>query len=401
MFAKIMNVPAAQLLFCVLCVNSMLSRSLPVGAYRTDSIPLSTSTSADDNDEGILPLIVPTTQIVENERTQTKFPLVVFMHGFCLDPQRQIETMAGFKQLVDSEQFALALPSGPSNGGGVMLPICRTWDGTDGSRFMLPLYMTKPQGDVPFVKNVVAKSVEHMNKIGKPVDPSRIYAMGVANGAFMAHRIACDMPDVFAAVSAYTGATGANDADSTCKRNWETLGGTNVLQLHGDADTWVPYEGGINWPGSAESARLVASGMGCDVNKKRTDETTMGGFAVTETSYDTCPAGTSSVEWRVKGMDHLPEGGSGLKPLLQRALDWMLDHEKPGASDATLTAALKGASPGNGGDANAPRATPLTGVSAGSVLNFLGGRPQMLAEFAGAAVGEAGRSSSLAAGGRR
>ena len=373
----------------------------PALAARTDQVQLGAP-------DGTLPLMLPTTEVVEDGATPTKYPLVLFLHGFCLDPVRQETSMAGFEQLIDSEQFALALPTGPSNGGGVMLPICSAWDGTDGSRLLLPLYMRRPLGDVPFLKNVLKRAIDHMSQSNKSVDPTRIYAIGLANGGFMAHRLACELPQVFAAAVAYTGATGAEDNDSTCVDNWAELGGTNVLQIHGDADVWVPYEGGVNWPGSADSTRFVAEGMGCDTESPTTNPDAFaipaGGttHTVSVTEYTGCEDGGSSTEWRVNGMDHLPGGGSGLKPLLKRALRWMLEQRQPDATDETLAAALADAAPGNGGSANAPSASAFTtglgaGSSAGSLARYAARTPQLLAGFAGAAVGEAGTSSRPAA----
>jgi polyhydroxybutyrate depolymerase len=69
------------------------------------------------------------------------------------------------------------------------------------------------------------------------VDPRRIYVVGTSNGAFMAHRLACEVSEI-AAIAALSG-MGPADGE-TCT----PTGLVAVLQVHGDADDVIPYEGG-------------------------------------------------------------------------------------------------------------------------------------------------------------
>jgi len=70
------------------------------------------------------------------------------------------------------------------------------------------------------------------------VDPKRVFAVGVSNGGFMALGLACAASDVFAGVVSYAGA-GPTDA-SKCNPKEPVA----ILQIHGTADTTVPYAGG-------------------------------------------------------------------------------------------------------------------------------------------------------------
>lgn len=66
------------------------------------------------------------------------------------------------------------------------------------------------------------------------VNLNRVGVMGVSNGGMLAHRLACDRPDVFRA-----GASFAGTYTGPC-----ATGGVRIAQWHGGADTVVPVNGG-------------------------------------------------------------------------------------------------------------------------------------------------------------
>jgi polyhydroxybutyrate depolymerase len=70
------------------------------------------------------------------------------------------------------------------------------------------------------------------------IDPARVYATGMSNGAMMALRLGCQT-DVFAAIAPVAG---------TLLTDCSRAKPTSVLQIHGTADDRVPYDGG---PGKA------------------------------------------------------------------------------------------------------------------------------------------------------
>ena len=78
-------------------------------------------------------------------------------------------------------------PSAAEHGFIVVFPqgVDRRWDFGSGSP------------DVAWLREVVADV-----SAGWCVDPHRVYAEGYSNGAMMVERLACDMPDVIAAVAA-------------------------------------------------------------------------------------------------------------------------------------------------------------------------------------------------------
>ena len=70
------------------------------------------------------------------------------------------------------------------------------------------------------------------------IDPKRIFATGMSNGAFLSHRLACEMSDKIAAIAPVAGVLGIPFEDCEPERK------VPVMHFHGTADLLVPYEGG-------------------------------------------------------------------------------------------------------------------------------------------------------------
>lgn len=88
--------------------------------------------------------------------------------------------------------------------------------------------------DLAFVDALIADLKERIC-----VDPRRIYAVGVLTGGGMAHHLACQRPEVFAAVSPSAFDLLQETVD-TCTPQVPV----SIVAFRGTADTRVPYEGG-------------------------------------------------------------------------------------------------------------------------------------------------------------
>jgi polyhydroxybutyrate depolymerase len=143
-------------------------------------------------------------------------PLVLVFHAGG-GRARGIAPHTGFSQLADREGFVVAYPQG----------LRGRWN--DGRGFR-----TATHDDVGFVRALVDTLTREL-----ALDPRRLYATGISNGAMFAYRLACELPGTFAAVAPVAGALPAELAPA-CERTQPL----SVLAFQGTADPLMPYAGG-------------------------------------------------------------------------------------------------------------------------------------------------------------
>lgn len=85
------------------------------------------------------------------------------------------------------------------------------------------------------------------------VDPQRVYATGMSNGGHMAHRLACEAADLFAATASVTGVLSLAGPCTPSRP-------ISMVQFHGTADTIVGYDG---FPSVVPMMEAWASRNGC------------------------------------------------------------------------------------------------------------------------------------------
>lgn len=142
-------------------------------------------------------------------------PLVVDFHG--LGEGAEVHTMMSeMGQLGLDEGFVTAFPQGTGT------PVA--WRVGDGDP------------DLQFVATL-------LDTIGgeRCIDTSRIYAMGLSNGAMMTSRLACSMADRFAAFAPVAGLTMYGDCDPARP--------VPILTFHGTADPILLFNGGVDLSG--------------------------------------------------------------------------------------------------------------------------------------------------------
>jgi polyhydroxybutyrate depolymerase len=158
---------------------------------------------------------------------KTPLPLVMAFHGG-MGTGKLTEKMYGWSEKADKEGFLVAYP----NGTGTF----QTWNAMNGCG---PAFK-KNIDDVGFVKALL-KDIESRVK----VDPKRVYATGMSNGAMLSHRLAAELPDLFAAIAPVAGSIGGKEnADAKEKRIPEPASAVSVCIIHGLADQNVVYNGG-------------------------------------------------------------------------------------------------------------------------------------------------------------
>jgi poly(3-hydroxybutyrate) depolymerase len=115
------------------------------------------------------------------------------------------------------------------------------------------------------------------------VDPARVHAVGISNGAFMAQRWACEPGGDLSGIISISG-VGPGSSDPACQPSRPVT----FVQIHGDADEVIRYAGGTL---NAFSYPSVAQNL------------------ESWTKLDGCRAGTQAVrnEWRDFGLSVVEE----------------------------------------------------------------------------------------------
>lgn len=143
--------------------------------------------------------------------------LVVNLHG-AGQTGRDQANVTGYNGLADANGFAVAYPDGVdfswADGRGASVP---DRQGVD---------------DVGFISAMVDKLVADHG-----INRGRVFATGMSAGGFMANRLGCQRPDLFAAIAPVAGTLGT---DYACRPSQPV----SVLEIHGTADPVVPFNGG-------------------------------------------------------------------------------------------------------------------------------------------------------------
>lgn len=163
--------------------------------------------------------------------------LVLNLHGFTSNGQQQ-EAYANMPALADARGFVVASPDG----------LDASWN----AGICCGLSMTRAVDDVAFIRRLIDEvSAEFC------VDPARVFATGMSNGAFLSHRLACELSDRVAAIAPVAGVLGL----PTCT----PPRAVPVFHFHGTLDGLVPYYGGglQGFSSVADSMRGWAQRDGC------------------------------------------------------------------------------------------------------------------------------------------
>jgi polyhydroxybutyrate depolymerase len=193
--------------------------------------------------------------------------LVLDLHGLTGTPAGQ-DLLSGMQAKAEAEGFVVAQPAG----------VAGAWDA-----------LADRDQDLAFLRAVVADVADRVT-----IDPARIFATGMSNGGGMAHRLACDAADVFAAVAPVAGAY-LLDVDCAPSRP------VPVLAFHGTEDRVVPFTGlGTALPDVGEWAAAWAERNGCSL---RPTSTTVAGD-VRSLRWDGCLEGGDVELLVVEGGGH-------------------------------------------------------------------------------------------------
>jgi polyhydroxybutyrate depolymerase len=219
---------------------------------------------------------------------------MIVLHGG-LGNAKRMEEMTGMNDVADTGRFIVAYPEG--TGGRLRaMQDRRTWNA--GS--CCGQAVAQNVDDVSFIEKMIEDIHSRYS-----IDSRRVYVAGMSNGAMMAYRLACQIPDKIAAVIAVSGTLAIDNCDGAKD--------VPVLHIHGDQDTNVPFMGGrgersvagVDYRSVPDTIKLVTRARQCLAPEKKTLEGNI------EVSSYRCSNGAPVELYVIKGGGHVWPGGHG------------------------------------------------------------------------------------------
>lgn len=240
-------------------------------------------------------------------------PLVILLHGFGASGLVQ-ELVFRLEPESDKHKFLYAHPDGTVDAEGK-----RFWNATDACCD----FGNTMVDDVTYLSNLVKEIGEH-----HPVDPKRVFFTGHSNGGFMSHRLACERPDLIAAVASLAGSTYLDP--TKCKAAQPV----SVLQIHGTNDDTVLYAGemkdGIGYPSAENTVASWAGKNGCEASPAQAPaidiDAVLEGNETLVTLHNNCQPGGAAELWTMQNASHVPGLGPNFAPAV---VNWLFSHAKP------------------------------------------------------------------------
>ncbi len=240
-------------------------------------------------------------------------PLLLLLHGYGASGSLQ-ENYLGLTGLVDARGVLLAAPDGTVD--------------RDGNRFWnvgisaCCNFSASTVDDVKYLRDLLAEIRGVYD-----VDPKRIFVVGHSNGGFMAHRLGCELAADVAAVVSLAGTTPpeAEGCHATTP--------VSVLQIHGDQDAVVLYDGGTDilgkgggdYAGALDTTARWAGDDGCQASRTAGTpldlEAALPGAETAVSNADGCPPGIDVTLWTIQGGGHTPQFSGKFAAPVWRWLD--------------------------------------------------------------------------------
>jgi len=150
------------------------------------------------------------------------WPVVIAFHGGRSHPEA-MRRFCGLDAAAAAGSALVVYPAGTGSREGVL-----TWNGGNCCGEALE----EQSDDVGFVRALLGRLADLL-----PVDPARIHATGMSNGAMMAYRAGAELADTIASIAPVAGPLAL--ASIAPARP------VPVLHFHGSLDQFTPLEGGV------------------------------------------------------------------------------------------------------------------------------------------------------------
>ncbi|HEV3261867.1 MAG TPA: PHB depolymerase family esterase [Gemmataceae bacterium] len=221
---------------------------------------------------------------------QTPAPVVLALHGATMTGPL-MAWFSGLNQKADEAGFLAVYPNGTGSG------FSYTWNGGNccGSA------VRDNVDDVGFIRTVL----DDLGQVYR-VDPSRVFATGMSNGAVMAHRLASELSDRIAAIGPVAGPMGTETCDPRRP--------VPVIHFHGTDDQFAPFKGGkgekslfgTNFYSVERTIRAWVKANGCQEEPivEELPDTAKDGTKVTRKTYGSGKDGAEVVLVVIEGGGH-------------------------------------------------------------------------------------------------
>lgn len=244
--------------------------------------------------EAATPAADPGSRVYAPASGAERLPLLVFLHGFGGSGEGLADALH-LTEMADAFGFAFVAPEGRLDHSGR-----RFWNAG------------------PSCCNLDDIAVDHVAALQRwlgtasahpRVDPRRVYLVGYSNGGFMAYRAACELSGRLAGLISIAGA-GLSDA-SACRPDHRL----SVVQIHGDSDPIVKFDGGYLFADTRRPRTLSANASvaawaklnGCtgalEPGRSLDLDPRVPGAETVVSSYAGCPDHRVEL-WRIAGGDH-------------------------------------------------------------------------------------------------
>jgi polyhydroxybutyrate depolymerase len=220
----------------------------------------------------------------------TGWPLVLAFHGGQSHPE-MMRRFSGLDDLAAAGRAVVAFPAGTGAREGLL-----TWNGGN----CCGEARADDVDDVGFVRALVADLERRLS-----IDPRRVHATGMSNGAMMAYRVAAELSDLIASIAPVAGPLALESIRPARP--------VSILHFHGALDQFTPLGGGVGRRSVTRvSHRPVVEGLldwvhanGCPPEAVRepipcTDE----GITIERFTWGPGASGSEVVFYRFEGGGH-------------------------------------------------------------------------------------------------
>lgn len=217
-----------------------------------------------------------------------RLPLVIALHGGGGNGA-QLAKSAGLIDEAAKEGFVLALPEGSSRFGKL-----ETWNAGGCCAYA----MREKIDDIGFIRALI----DELERT-QPVDPKRIYVVGMSNGGMMAERVAIELGDRIAGAAVFVGALFGNEP--------RPVAAVPMLIVNAEKDEQVPIAGGTSTTGIVRRSQGMpykpsryAATFWATANRCTTNPTKAETADYVRERWTDCASGADVDFYIVKGAEH-------------------------------------------------------------------------------------------------